>query len=50
MRRLTAAALPNPTTGKPTLVPAVFDAKKKRWRPGPPLDVMRKKGLLRPES
>jgi hypothetical protein len=50
MRRLTAAALPNPTTGKPTLVPAVFDAKKKQWRPGPPLEVMRKKGLLRPES
>ena len=49
-RRLTAAALPHPTTGSPTLVPAVFDPKKKKWKPGPPLDVMHRRGLLRPSS
>ena len=47
-RRLTAAALPHPTTGKSTLVPAVYDPKKKRWKPGPPLEVMHRRGLLRP--
>lgn len=49
-RRLTAAALPHPTTGKPSLVPAVYDAKRKKWKPGPPLEVMQRKGLLRPAS
>jgi hypothetical protein len=49
-RRMTAAALPHPTTGKPTLVPAVYDPKKKTWKPGPPLDVMHRRGLLRPSS
>jgi len=46
-RRLTAAALPHPTTGNPTLVPAVYDPKKKRWKPGPPLEVMHRQGRLR---
>ena len=49
-RRLTAAALPHPTTGKPSLVPAVYDDKRKKWKPGPPLEVMQRKGLLRPAS
>ena len=49
-RRLTAATLPHPTTGKPTLVPAVYDAKRKKWKPGPPLEVMQRQGLLRPAS
>jgi hypothetical protein len=50
IRRLTAAALPHPTTGKPTLVPAVYDPKKKTWKAGPPPDVMHRRGLLRPAS
>ena len=49
-RRLTAAALPHPTTGKATLVPAVYDPRQKRWKPGPPLDVMHRRGQLRPSS
>jgi len=49
-RPLTSAALPHPTTGKVTLVPAVYDPKKKTWKPGPPLDVMHRRGLLRPSS
>jgi hypothetical protein len=49
-RPLTAETLAHPETGRMTLVPAIFDAKKNQWRPGPPLDVMRKKGLLRPAS
>jgi len=49
-RRMTAAALPHPTTGKPTLVPAFYDAKRKKWKPGPPLEVMQRQGLLRPAS
>ena len=49
-RRATAAVLPHPVTGKPTLVPAVYDGRKKRWKPGPPPDVMHHKGLLRPTS
>lgn len=40
----------NPTTGQPTLVPAVYDAKRKKWKPGPPLEIMHKKGLLKPAS
>jgi hypothetical protein len=47
-RRLTAASLTHPTTGKPTLVPAVYDPRKKKWKPGPPLEVMHRRGLLRP--
>ena len=31
--------LPNPKTGKLTLVPAIFDPKKKAWKQEPPLDV-----------
>jgi hypothetical protein len=49
-RPATAAVLPHPVTGEPTLVPAVYDARKKRWRPGPPPDVMHRQGLLRPAS
>lgn len=49
-RRLTAAALPHPTTGKSSLVPAVYDAKRKKWKPGPPLEVMQRQGRLRPAS
>lgn len=37
----------NPKTGAPTLVPAVYDARRRTWRPGPPLQVMHRKGLLR---
>ena len=39
--RLPATAITpfNPKTGKPTLVPAVYDANKKSWKQGPPLDV-----------
>jgi hypothetical protein len=35
----TAPVLANPKTGKPTLVPAIYDARRKAWSPGPPLDV-----------
>jgi hypothetical protein len=47
---LSESAQINPTTGKPTLMPAVYDSKRKKWKPGPPLEVMRKKGLLKPAS
>jgi len=47
-RRATAATLPHPVTAKPTLVPAVYDARRKQWRPGPPLEVMHRQGRLRP--
>lgn len=50
VRPLAEGALPHPTTGRPSLVPAVYDAKRKTWRPGPPLEVMRRQGLLRPAS
>jgi hypothetical protein len=43
----TASVLPNPQTGRLTLVPAVFDPKTKGWRPGPPLDV-RQRARRRP--
>jgi len=33
----TADVLPNPKTGRPTLVPAIYDARKKVWKQGPPL-------------
>jgi hypothetical protein len=35
----TAPELPNPKTGRPTLVQAVYDPRTKSWKPGPPLDV-----------
>ena len=44
---LAGDVLENPKTGAPTLVPAVYDARRKKWRPGPPLEVMHRKGLLR---
>ena len=47
-RRATAAVLPHPATGRPTLVPAVYDSRTKRWKPGPPPEVMHRRGLLRP--
>jgi hypothetical protein len=50
MRRLTAAALPHPTTGDSTLVPAVYDPQKKIWKAGPPPEIMHRRGLLRPAS
>lgn len=40
----------NPKTGEPTLAPAVYDAKRKKWRPGPPLEVMHRQGLLKSAS
>ena len=49
-RRATAALLPHPATGRPTLVPAVYDSRTKQWKPGPPPEVMHRKGLLRPAS
>ena len=36
----------HPETGRQTLVPAVYDARRKKWRPGPPLAEMRQMGLL----
>lgn len=36
----------HPATGRPSLVPAVYDRRQRRWRPGPPLDEMRRRGLL----
>jgi hypothetical protein len=36
----------HPGTGQPTLVPAVYDQRRRRWRPGPPLDEMRRRGML----
>ncbi len=48
--RACESAQVHPTTGKPTLVPAVYDAKRKKWKPGPPLEIMHKQGLLRPAS
>jgi hypothetical protein len=38
----------NPKTGTPTLAPAVYDARRKQWRAGPPVDVMHRRGLLKP--
>jgi hypothetical protein len=45
---LTGAMRDNPTTGEPTLVPAVYDEQRRQWRPGPPLEVMHRQGLLAP--
>ena len=36
----------HPETGRQTLVPAIYDARRKKWRPGPPLAKMRQMGLL----
>ena len=36
----------HPETGRQTLVPAIYDARRKKWRPGPPLVEMRQMGLL----
>lgn len=47
---MTGDLLDNPKTGEPTLVPAVYDARRKKWRPGPPLEVMRRKGMLKPDA
>lgn len=35
----TGPRLANPKTGRSTLVPAVYDARKKVWKQGPPLDI-----------
>ncbi len=40
----------HPETGRPTLVPAVYDARRKRWRPGPPLEAMHRMGLLQQQA
>jgi len=45
---LAGDVLNNPKTGAPTLVPAVYDARRKIWRPGPPLQVMHRQGLVIP--
>lgn len=45
---LTGEAVAHPATGERTLVPAVYDERRRRWVPGPPLDVMRQQGLLAP--
>ena len=37
----------NPKTGESTLVPAVYDARRKKWVAGPPLEVMRQQRLLK---
>lgn len=47
---MTGAPLAHPRTGRSTLVPARYDAKAKRWRPGPPIEVMHREGLLKPSS
>jgi hypothetical protein len=47
---LTGDVLDNPKTGEPTLVPAVYDARRKKWRPGPPPEVMHRHGLLKPAT
>lgn len=46
MLPLAGDVLDHPKTGAPTLVPAVYDARRRKWRPGPPLHVMHRKGLL----
>ncbi|NCY02859.1 MAG: hypothetical protein EBX36_08110 [Planctomycetia bacterium] len=49
-RPLDAASRIHPKTGKPTLVPAVYDAKRRQWKAGPPPEIMHRKGLLGPAS
>ena len=48
--RMAGEVLDHPMTGQPTLVPAVYDAKRKKWKPGPPLEIMHQKGLIKPAS
>lgn len=45
---MTGAVLEHPRTGRATLVPAVWDARRKTWLPGPPLEVMHGAGQLGP--
>jgi len=45
---MTGELLAHPETGEMTLVPAVYDKRRMQWRPGPPLEVMRRQGLLAP--
>lgn len=40
----------NPKTGDATLVPAVYDPRRKTWRPGPPLEVMHRQGHLQRQT
>jgi hypothetical protein len=47
---LAGNAVANPKTGEPTLVPAVFDPRRKRWVPGPPVEVMHRRGLVKPAT
>jgi hypothetical protein len=47
---LTGERLDHPETGRPTLVPAVYDARRKKWRPGPPLEVMHRQGLFQQQA
>ena len=42
----TADSLPHPVTGRLTLVPAVFERRSGKWKPGPTLAVMHRRGLL----
>lgn len=45
---MTGAVLEHPHTGRATLVPAVYDARRKTWLPGPPPEVMHGAGQLGP--
>lgn len=47
---MTGTVLPHPATGRETLVPATYDKKTKRWKPGPPPGIMHQKGMLKPAS
>ena len=47
---LAGERLDHPETGRPTLGPAVYDARRKKWRPGPPLEVMHRLGLLQQQA
>lgn len=47
---LTGDLVAHPATGERTLVPAVYDERRRRWVPGPPLEVMRQRGLLSPAA
>lgn len=43
---LVAAVREHPVTGRSSLVPAVWDRRRKQWVPGPPPEVMHRNGLL----
>lgn len=47
---MAGSPLAHPKTGRTTLVPARFDKKSKRWLPGPPVEIMHRRGLLKPAS